>query len=79
MPLLWCGVCGVTMLPATLMLMLEGLNTILMMVFLVYEYALYSGRNQIIDACRWAVVLIIPLIPLVAVLDALSQICGLTI
>ena len=67
------------MLPTTLMLMLEILNTILMMVFLVYEYALYSDRTQIMDACRWSVVLIIPLIPIVAFLDALSQVCGLII
>ena len=60
------------------MIMLDMLLTILMMIVFIYEYALYNDRNQVMDACKWSVVLIIPLIPLVVILDGLRRTCGLS-
>ena len=69
---------SVMLLPASFMFMLDVLLTILMMIVLVYEYALYNDRTQVMDACRWSAALIIPLIPLVVILDGWRRLCGLT-
>lgn len=53
--------------------LLQALNTFLLVDFILFEFALWKEKEQVVLACRYFTVMVVPLYLVIALLSALVE------